>query len=356
MFGVRPMKLVGLFIAFLTLSTPFVGYSANVLKKISKRRAVQIDAGITAGFVKGAPACVFDEDAEIGCGTVGRASKNKSMVRFPPPIFKKVKPGMEVRLQDAEEAVATTGEAVKNFGEAALAKSVTNNFKFLYVASVLPPASYQKLSYRVPATTTSPLESLWTQSEESGMALIGLALEFEFGSMAAGLRYRIYREFIAEANYNPTNSSQFVESTQSATAIGLYYDYYVFQTKFSDSIVWKIGIGLDIDLSSQKFAATQKDDNNPATNINIASASSTDMVASLRINLPFQMEFGGMGLTFGPNILLPLYDSPGVSATVSDPNAQNLVGKTGPEDLADSLDHKKAAFGVEFLVGAQLYF
>jgi hypothetical protein len=333
--------------------------SASIEKINKKLKTALINEGKQDGIAKGKTICFFNSSGKkVTCGKVVRVLPKKAAVKVQTK-FQALQVGMEAR---APGAGGGGGGGSKPAGKAAVVrKGKKMNVKGLYVFTPLTPAAYTKLSYLVPAEGETAPRSLWEEAGTSTISFLGFGSEFEYYlsptfSIAAGFRYRMYNEFTAQADYTAVPGSQYVETNQTATAIGIYSDAYYYTIPMG-SLALKFGNGLDIDMSTQEFNAGQLDDTAGAATKNLASYTTKASVISLRNLAMFDFPLGSFGMTGGLNFLLPLVASTSASGNVDILNAEaTAVGLNGEEDLKAGINHTKASFGLEVIFSAYFAF
>lgn len=368
-------------ILFIAILIPTKAVEAAKVKAINKKKGlIKIDEGKLNGFIKKAKVCVFNKKGKkIACGRVRKANKKSAYVKISKKRIKRVKKGYDVRLK-TPKIPTIAGE------DAAIIAAISDhrtNIKLAWLVSVLTPAVYNKLTYLPPYeknesdvyTIQSSADSIWKNEDSSSLSILGFVLESEFSvgdsaAMSVGLRYRAYRPFVAQADYIPKteNLDQFIETEQEATAIGFYADYTYLDIALGDAIFWRNAVGLDIDMSTQTFKATHKvapeDGKDPSGEElgEIAKATTKLTIASLRLGTNFNwMVFEPVGAILGLNLLVPLATfAESYSGEVSDPHVvSNEVlgsGVDGKDDLKEAINHTKASFGAEVILGAYFAF
>lgn len=329
------LKSIILVLLGVTLSSAAFGASVTDVNK--KKRLVTIDSGKSDGLQKGDKVCFYGPGGEkIGCGKIRSVKKSSSKVKMSKKKIKKVEVGME----------ATPGADGGGGGGSSRSK-----LKFAYILSPMMTTNYQKLSYYRPIDGTE--ETLWEQTGPQSNSLLGFGAEFEMGlsggsSIAAGGRMKYFREFSAQADYAETENP-YAETSIAASAMGFWLDYYYLNF---GSV--RIGNGLDLDMSTVSFTAAQKTDDGEENLIAEATSKLTTM--SLRTLLVYDVLLDPVGLSFGVNFLLPLSASGSTIAEVFDDNASKIPNVDPNEDLAFSLAHKKASFGLEVIIAAYIAF
>ena len=351
---------------------------AAKVRAISKKRSmVKVNAGVNKGYFKGAKVCIYRKKKKVACGKVIKVKPTSSFVKVSKKRLKRIKKGMRVRLRSKARRKATemVEEGIGK-GKEAMAQSSSGtdhrtNLKLNYFATILAPAVYEKITYAAPEIDTATnqevtsVDTLWQWQSDStaSLSILGFGAESEFGigksmAISVGLRLRFYRDFISPADYNKTVPEQFVETEISAQAFGLYSDFTFLDIAMSESLFWRLSSGLDIDMSTVKLTATQKDDDSSDTT-EIASTESKLTVLSLRLGTNFNfMVLEPIGIVFGTNLLIPITTfSASASTENNDPNATSkLSGGDGQADLDAALDHRKAGFGAEVVLGAYFAF
>lgn len=312
-------------------------FGASVTNVNKKKRLVTIDSGKSDGLQKGDRVCFYGPSGEkIGCGKIRSVKKSSSKIKMSKKKIKKIDVGME----------ATPGADGGGGGGSSLSK-----LKFVYILSPMMTTNYQKLSYFRPIDGTE--ETLWEPTGPQSNSFLGFGAEFELGlsggsSIGIGGRMKYFREFSAQADYAETENP-YAETSIAASAMGFWLDYY-----FLNFGSIRMGTGLDVDMSTVSFAAAQKTDDGEENLIAQATSKLTTM--SLRTLLVYDAYLDPVGLSFGVNFLLPLSASGGTVTEVTDENATKLPNVDPDEDLAFSLGHKKASFGLEVIIGTYIAF
>ncbi|MGE4209232.1 MAG: hypothetical protein AB7F87_08700 [Oligoflexales bacterium] len=347
-------KLLGFrcIVSALTFWVASIGMSASVEKINQKAKTATISEGKGDGIAKGDRICFFNSSGKrVSCGKVVKVLPKRAIVRV--GKIRAVQVGMEARAPGA--AGGGPGKAAKVAGGG---KVHNTNIKGYYVFTPLTPAAYTKLAY-LEAADRATARSSWEQAGVSTISVFGMAGEFEFGlspslSIAGGLRYRIYNEFTAQADYG-TVQTQYVETNQTASAIGLYADGYYFSIPMGTSMAIKFGNGLDIDMSTQEFNAGYFDEADGSTK-ELASYTTKATVISLRNLAVFDLYLGGFGATAGMNLLLPLTASVSGSGDVSGMESEQTWTVNREEDIATGINHNKSGFGLELLLSGYYAF
>ena len=228
-----------------------------------------------------------------------------------------------------------------------------SNVKLMWIVSPIPPAKFKKVSFKAPelGAADGSVESLWDQTEDSGVSGIGFALELEFGigknmAIAVASRYRAYRDFTADSDYDRTNGSVFARADQKATALGGWLDFYFLQ--IGGPFFVRLGTGLDIDMSAVVFKSDQLSDSADAATAPIGDAALKLSLLSLRVPIQLNYFLGPVGLSFSLIPVIPFAEfGKSSKALLSDSNTSKLKTGDGEADLIAQLDHKKASFGLE---------
>lgn len=327
-------------IFLLLLGVPLTSnaFGASVTKVNKKKRLVTIDSGKSDGLTKGDKVCFYDNDGKkIGCGKIRSVKASSAKVKLSKKKIKNVDVGME----------ATPGADGGGGGGG----SSPSKLKFAYIFTPMMTTTYQKISYYRPIDGTE--ESLWEPTGAQSASFLGFGAEYEMGlsggsAIAAGGRLKYFREFTSQADYNDAED-HFAESNITASAMGFWLDYY-----YLNMGPLRIGNGLDLDMSTVTFAAAHKTDAGDESLI--AEASSKLTTISLRTIVAFDILMDPVGISFAGNFLLPITSSGATAAEVTDENAAKLPGLDPNADLALSLNHKKASFGLELIIAAYIAF
>jgi hypothetical protein len=329
--------------------------AATVTDVKKKKKTATIDAGTSSGFSKGISVCFSDSSGtKIGCAKISDATESTSTIKLTPKLVRKLKKGATADLQSGGTKTAAAGaDPAPN----------RTNVKGLYVLTPVPPIQYNKISFSIPESSATAVESLWNIAEKSGMSFIGGALEMEFGvgtsmSLAFGFRYRMYRDFLAESDYGTTTEQEtiYAETTMKSTTMGGWFDFYFAQFG-SAPFFFRLGSGLDVDMAKLTLQADKLSETNATDPETIATAESSLNLVSLRLGLQMNLFFKPIGLVFGLHPIVPLaamgskYED-----EITDSNSSKVTPLTASEDLKISIDHKKASFGLEVTTGLYVAF
>ncbi len=365
------MRKIAVAVALVLSTGGFAGLGqAATIKEVSTKKRladVELDEGET--FEKGASVCFYDEGGEKGeCGIVSKAKGTLVQVKVKKP--KRLKVGMTMKrdedasadegegtasgtASDDEERVAKKG-AVKRKG---VPRKNPLRIVGYYGLPLKTPASFNKLAYASPEISTPT--SLWTKDKVIGSASFGVGGEvaIPLGKFAVvpGVRYRTFTPSLIDSDYNKGKLNPYVSTEEKASALGVYVDFQVYRLNVTPIIGINLLAGLDMDMSTVELTATKKDDTPGAGAAEAASATSKLTVISLRLGANtdiLALKIIGARLGFG--LMIPLV---GVGGTFSGKLAESrgLASDAG-EDLKKSLDHKKASFGAEIDLGAELAF
>lgn len=339
-----------------------LGAAATVTSINTAKKIIKIDEGVAGGFDKGAKVCFLNEaNKKVGCARVGKSTPTHALIRIKSDkLLGKIQKGMAVELASGTAEVGT--------GEVTVAESTydaRHNFKLAYILTAMTPTKFNKLTYAAPTTASaSGLGSLWKKDSVTSMSLFAVVAEGEFGigeslSMAIGLRYRMFGAYEAVSDYNtdPTLIEKFVSIEQKSSAIGFYTDFGLLNVAFTPSFHWKLTSGLDIDMPSVDFKATQKNESGTES-VSIATYKSSMTLASLRLGTAFTFVISPVGLIIpGLNVVVPLaVFGAKESAEVADPQESMLSSKNGEDDLKKSIAHTKNSVALEILLGTSIIF
>jgi hypothetical protein len=342
-------------LALILLSSVGTAKAATVTDVKKKKKTATIDAGTSTGFSKGISVCFSDDEGtKIGCAKISDATETTATIKLTPKLIRKLKKGANADLQSAGASAGTAGaDPAPN----------RTNVKGLYALTLVPPIQYNKISFSIPESSATTVESLWNIAEKSGMSFIGGALEMEFGvgksmSLAVGFRYRMYRDFLAESDYGvtPEQVTTYAETSMKSTSMGGWFDFYFAQFG-SAPFFFRLASGLDVDmakltLQSDKLSETNATDPEP-----IATAESALNLISLRLGLQMNLFFKPLGLVFGLHPVVPLAAMGSkYSDEIADSNSSKVAPLTASEDLKIAIDHKKASFGLEVTTGLYVAF
>ncbi len=334
-------------IVFICLSLTNNLYAAEVIAVDAKAKTVTIDEELT----EGSKVCFFTKaDKKIGCGKVNSTDTHMSVIKVSKKLQKKVAIGTLARAVTAGEVSVSGENAAKETSK------VFHRIKLNYIYTVLSPSVYSLLLYDfVNAPTGMP----WKEYKKDTSAMAGAALSGEIPvskslALSMGLRYRKFDGQILKADYDPAQRAQYIETKHSMMAYGLWTDLYFLNLALSPSFNLRFSGGLDLDVSTANFTATLCDDRSPITE-EIASADSKGLkVISLRLGSEFTMAISKpMAIHLGLNALIPAF---AMASSFSAQFADSINDENREETLKEKIGHKKASFGAEVIVGAQLFF
>ena len=313
--------------------------AGSVLKVSKKKGLVQFDTDGDKQFRKGTKVCIWGEnEKKIACGKVRSVKGEKAVVRIKRKAARKIKKGFSVNILAKSMQPEAPGHSI-----------IVRGF---WVGGITPQVTYNKLAYLPPEDGTTPA-SLWESSgAASGLvAAFGLELELPSFSAAAGFRFRSYQPVEFTTDYVKPADNFAVTGTQTGSSIGLYLDYYYLALGGL-----AFGVGLDIDMNTVTLTATKKDDSGEVADAEIASVSSSLTAISLRAPVRYDLEFGGLGLSAGLNLILPLSGSATTTATVTDSDNGDKLSGDPSTDLATQLGHETNSLAIEIVFGAYLGF
>ena len=339
-------------------------YSATVTAVRTEKGIVKIDEGVAGGFKKGVKICFFNEDKKrLGCAKVAKSTPDYSLIRIKSKkLLARIKKGMTAELQN--------GAGVEASGEVTVAEGSSdfrNNLKLGYLFTAITPTKFNKLTYKAPSSASaSGLDSLWEAESVTSRSLFSVIAEGEFGigasiALAIGLRYRMFGAYEATSDYNtdPTLIEKYVALEQESSSVGIYSDFNFLSIAFTPSFIWNLSSGIDIDMPSVDFKATQKSDAG-SDSVDIASYKSSMTLLSLRLGTDLTYVLSPIGLIIpGITLVVPLTSfGDKESATVNDPQAAMLSAgqEGGKADLIKSVGHVKNSFALEVLLGASIIF
>lgn len=375
------MTKFGFLISICLLGSIFVETSslfaqeATVKSVRKKKRVVTIDQGSNGGFKSKTKVCVFDtSDKKITCSKIGRARKDTAFFRIKSAKeFAKIKKGMTVKI----EGTGSTLTSSFNKKEVAVDQPKgRSNLKLGYVITPVAPSNFSKLTYNPPFIETpgaegqpssykdaETVDTLWESTGTNSSSLLGIGAEFEYAfsqsfSLTTGLRYRFYKDFLAKTDYSMVDSSQYLELTQKASAVGLYFDFQFLNLELGTSTFLRMSSGLDYDMATMTLVADHKVDSDSSAQSlgQIYKATSKLSTISLRLGSSLNLLFlDPLGFYMGFNLLVPITASGGSPAVdIADPY-QNRV-PNAEEDFKTALAHKKSSFGAEIFLGGAISF
>ncbi|MDD9951853.1 MAG: hypothetical protein OXT67_09850 [Zetaproteobacteria bacterium] len=315
--------------------------AATVTSISRKKKMIIIDEGREDGFIKGKKVCVFNSDKRVACGVVIRVKKNRAQVKINRD-FLKVKKGFEVRIRGASK------DDEPEYGPA---------LRFLALpVPVGAPANYQLLTYLGANAAGEGSSSLW-QSEESytsnANALIsfsvGVEFEQRYWQVRFGARVREYQSHKRAADYDLALPGTFLQTEQSASASGVYVDYFV---PLLDGL--DVGVGVDFDQTTMKFYGEVRDDFDSSYNERIYNLESSGLVTSLRLPVRYNSYLDPMGLSFGLTSMIPLYVAGLSNVAQANDTVHGSLVQDAQQDLVDSANFRAGGFTVEVALGLYL--
>ena len=258
---------------------------------------------------------------------------------------------MATKLSDAAAPAAGDTAAVpaEKKGKGKRSTKYQRNLKLMYIPGLVP-AGYSNLSFGYDKSSGT---SDYKDTGSANFNLIGLGLEYEMPvgakSLAFGLRYRMFPASTATADFNATNGLLYYETKQSATALGLFFDYYFMQSMLGKSTIFKLGSGLDIDQSTVSISIAAKTDDEaraplPAGAADATSATSKVGVVSLRIPASLMLFFDPIGLNFDVVPMIPLVE---FGSTISSSGSSDGLD----EFKKTNLKHKKSSIAADIRLG-----
>ncbi len=344
--------------------TPSLIWSAEIIKLNKKKNVFSVNEGKITGFEKGTTVCILDsDDKKLGCGKIVKAGRKKAFVKIRKKVFETLVIGMKVVLK-------TDLNLGKDKSKNLDSQQTKMKLKFIYSAAILAPTKFNRL-IKSPAiisdsgVTVNPSQE-YEVIKSSNSSLFEGGLEFEYlisksFSLALGGRYSPYCEvgggsFSCSSTYDSSKTT-FADGTipqdenraylvsQKLMGIGAWFDFYFLNIDFG-SLIWKIGSGMDYEMTTIKMNVTEVDDTDEKFSNNVLSVTSKLSVLSLRLPMPFILNFGGADLFFGPLLYIPLVEL-GFSQSLNPTSTQNFN---------QYLNHHKNTFGLVFTTGLSLLF
>ncbi len=351
------MKWLFLFLVFLVGTFSF---SAEISKINKKKKLVLINAGSDAGFTKDANVCFFNEnDKKVACGVVQKSEAGKTFVKVEnKKSLAKLKEGMKA-VSDGTSSGGSGGS-----------KPWRRNFKLLYTGQFLSPATYTRLRQTelAPGETKIATGNLYTQDKPltSNLVAGGGELELPIGSslsMTLGFRYSPYcasdsgkfscssrvESNVAVDAAGEATTPYYYAVKQSMTGLGFWSDLYVFDIMLGATSAFRLGVGLDFEMSTAKLSSSLMNSDTEAMEGEEFTVTSSLSIISLRLPLPISMVFGPIGILIGPTLMIP------VMATTPTPKLSKDLS-AGEPGFNTYLNHTKNSFAVEFTTGFYLAF
>jgi hypothetical protein len=320
-------------------------FSASIKKILKSRSIIQINTDNDINFKKNKRVCFYDKkDIIAACGKVLIVNKNTASVKLDINSIKKIKSSYIPKIDDADSIQA-------------LKKEPLFILKGLWEGGLIPQVGYYHLFY-IPKVTSAEdtssaaaYEKAWSQESPAVGLLLSLGGEVAVPKwkIAAGFRYRSYSSKEISANYNDTEETKYVVTTAASSSFGLYLDYYFFQ-KYG----FELGSGLDFDQNNLAFLAILKDSSGDFAEANIAEATSSLSVISLRFPVRYVKSWGFLGFIAGVNFIIPVYGEPVFSGKVTDDQQTNFLTVDPVKHLKASLNHKKNSFALESVLGLHI--
>ncbi len=303
---------------------------ATIVRLSEEQHAVLLNAGETEGFSTGKSVCFFDKpEQQILCGKIVKSTKNHAYVRVKREEIVSLRKGLSAQLQpDPPHKWELTGA---------------------YTPWIATPFTVTVPNYLPPAKEATQTNTLWKANKKLSSSFTSGALELLLPMIhvRAGLRYLQFPTVsTVQSNYDPANTSSYVERSFSGSALGLFGAYDLIRKgRFS------LGAGLDVNQSTATMKAQAKNDTKTLDKT-IFSIKSVLTVVSLyipvRYNLPLFDSSFTLGL--GGDFLLPLF----AMGTPQVTEADSVNGSKVPDAIADAqgvLAHKKNSFGLAIVVG-----
>lgn len=334
---------IGTLISCISISSNLI--AAEVTKLKPKKKVAVISEGSSSGLSKGQKICFKNfKDKKVACGKIVKVEENSANVKIAAKRFPKVQIGFITELD---------GQSGSGSGS-----------KFLTIAGKyyggLAPFTYNRASYTAPNTNDTSIPTLWNAQDPQGVAIRVFGGEVGLPSygISVGFKYYDLEKFKAEESYYKDDVSEYVDNSNSASALGFFADYYFIETGAVGNGL-RLGAGLDINMSTVTVNVIQKsDDNNNETDIYNISSSLTTI--SLRLPVNYDINLGTLGINFGVNLLVPVVGTAQLSFETQDGNIQKYGAGDNEafaqEDFGAILNHTKSGFGVEAALGVYFSF
>ncbi len=336
-------------LASLFLITSSLGHAATV-KKVNAAKGLVTVVGNEGDTLKdGAIYCVHISPIEKECGSIIKVKAAVAVIKLDnKKAIKQVKNGMIARPSDGSATSSSLN---------VLSTQPTRIYTALSPSPLLP-FIFHSPEYVAPENTTP--SSLWKDGGKISNTLFGVAFATTFPigkfGLTPGVRYRKTVANEVESNYDPDHRNPYIASSTSANALGVWLDFQAYRLGFGERSGITMSAGLDFDSSVVTFKATKKDDTGTTAESDIAKATSKLSVASLRVGGGLDLVFyGPFGVTLGTTVLVPLAaSSASFSGDVIEGEGRGATETA--DDLKKKIDHKKASFAAELLIGTVFAF
>jgi len=219
------------------------------------------------------------------------------------------------------------------------AKTWPSQLKLQWQAVPAAPVTWNRLVWAGPAESGEP-PGLYRTGGGASASPLGFGLEYNWGRLATGLRWRKHAESEGVASFEG-NSSHEQRTTTNASGYGTWLDWYVLRSGNTKGPVTSLGFGLDLDWSTLVVKDSYKDERvlESATTLDEEITSSLG-VTSLRGAWRWDLPFGDWLVGTGVTVQLPVAE---FSRTIKASGDIERWNKT--------LGHRKSA-GAEFILGA----
>ena len=335
---------------------------AGTVKKVSmEKKSVIVELEGEESAEIGDKICFFDGDnKKIVCAKVKKVKGKKVTVGVKSEkklekitVGSKATPKASTSVAAGTESSESPPESDKSPGK--MPKKIIG----FYSLGLITTANYQKIYYAAPEVETGA-KTLWSTNGSGNRSLFGfggqIALPIKKISINPGFRYRIFSPSPIQSDYKLKQENPYVETTVSASEIGLFADVQLLRKSLGKKLAINGGAGLDIAISSVTMSSKLKNDVDKSKEKDLASAKSSLNVISLRLGGSLDANLvGRFGLTSGVTLFVPLLSTGGTpSGTFADDEAKGVANPGA--DIKEQLGHKKSSFGAEINLGGFLSF
>ena len=201
------------------------------------------------------------------------------------------------------------------------------------------PVTWNRLVWAGPSESgESP--GLYRSAAGSSAAPLGFGLEYNWGRLATGLRWRQHMkaEGVASFEGSPTHEQR---TTTAATGYGTWLDWYVLRSGNARGPVSSLGFGFDIDWSTVTVTDRYKDERVPTAALSQEDEVTSSLgVSSLRGSWRWDYPLGAWFVGTGVTVQVPFAEF-----------SRAIKSSGDGERWSTTIGHRKAA-GAEVVLGA----
>ena len=333
---------------------------AGTVKKVNtEKKSVIVELEGEESADIGDKICFFDGDnKKIVCAKVKKVNGKKVIVGL-----KSAKKLEKITEGSRATPKGSTSGSISSEGGESSSENDKKSGKMpkkiigFYSIGLITTANYQKIYYTAPEVENAA-KTLWSTNGSGNQSFLGfggqIAIPIKKISINPGFRYRIFSPSPIQSDYKLKQDNPYVETTTSASEIGLFADVQLLRKSLGKKLALNGGAGLDIAMSSVTMSAKLKNDVDKSKEKDLATAKSSLNVISLRLGggLDFLLG-GGFGLTSGVTLFVPLLSTGGTpSGNFADQEGRGVADPGA--DIKEQLGHKKSSFGAEINIGGFL--